>query len=79
MEVQDLRAFSQHSITISEYSWKMLKHTNSHVASWWTISCLLEADGESSRDRVENKKMHDVEMEQIGADIAAIAMDETLQ
>ena len=78
-EVQDLQAFSQRSITVLEYSWRMFKQTNSYVGELVDHFVPLEANRESSRDRVENEEMHDMEMEKIGADIVDITMDETLQ
>jgi hypothetical protein len=78
-EVQDLWVFSQSSVTMLEYSWRMLKQTNSHVGELVDHFVPLEADGESSRDGAENGEVHNMKMEKIGADIADIAMDETLQ
>ena len=78
-EVHDLQAFSQCSVTMLEYSWRMCKQTNSHIGKPVDHFVSLEADGESSRDGVENKEAHDAEMEKIRADTADIAMDETLQ
>jgi hypothetical protein len=57
----------------------MLKQTNSHVSELVDHFMPLEADRESSGDGAENKEVHNAEMEKIRADIADIAMDETLQ
>ena len=46
VEVQYLHTFSQHSITVSEYSWRMLKQTNSHVTELADHFVPLEVDRE---------------------------------
>ena len=79
VEVQDLHTFSQHSVTVSEYSWRMLKQTNSHIAELADHFVPLEVDRESSGDGAENEEGHDVEMEKIRVDMADITMVETLQ
>ena len=62
-----------------ENSWRILKRAESRIADIADHFLVLEANGEESRDGVENEGGHDMEMEKIGVEMADIAMDKTLQ
>ena len=78
-EVHKIHEFSQHSVSVPENNWRILKHDGSHITKIMDHFVPLDDNREESRDGVENKEEHDTEMERIGAEMVDIAMDETLQ
>ena len=87
MEVGDLCAFAQCTVTMMGLSWRTERQTSTYVIELLDHFVPGENDREGSQveneegngDRVENKEVHDAEMEENGADMANFAMEETLQ
>ena len=82
VKVHNLHVFSQHSITLLDLSWRTLRQTNAHISEFLDHFVPLKNDREgsraeneeASREQVENGEMHDVEIEENGADMALMRL-----